>query len=165
MFPLLSALSRFIYDMIDKKVLIMLGVLLVVLIIVILVLRGPQKIGVQNNLRVGGHQYSVEIADSIITQARGLSGRTSLSEGTGMLFVFKSADMRSFWMKDMQFPLDFVWINSGKVIGVTENVPFVPAYATQSPPSSADMVLELNAGTVARDSIKIGDSVELQNAK
>lgn len=142
-----------------RNILLVSGLLIVILLIVIFLLRGPQKIGVQNNLRVGLHQYSVEIADSIITQARGLSGRTSLAEGSGMLFLFKSAGMQSFWMKDMQFPLDFVWINSGKVIGVTENVPFVPAYAQQSPPSPADMVLELNAGTVARDSIKIGDEV------
>ena len=130
--------------------------------IVVFLLRGPQKIGVQNNLRVGGHQYSVEIADTIIKQARGLSGRASLAEGSGMLFAFKSASMQSFWMKDMRFPIDFVWINSGKVIGVTENVPFVPWYATQSPPSPTDMVFELNAGTVAKDGIRVGDVVELK---
>ena len=148
--------------MIDKKVLLMLGIIFVVLLVIIFMVRMPNKVGFMKNLQVGPHAYSVEIADTMLAQARGLSGRESLAENSGMLFVFKSPSMQSFWMKDMQFPLDFVWIAEGKVIGITENVPFEPATATQSPPAPADMVLELPAGAVQRDGIRVGDVVELK---
>mgnify|MGYP001586068946 CR=1 FL=1 len=146
----------------NKKVFYILGVLLIILVAAMFILRGPSKVGITTNLRVGTHEYSVEIADTVIKQAQGLSGRSSLAENSGMLFVFKNPSMQSFWMVGMQFPLDFVWINEGKVIGVTENVPFTPQTARQSPPSPANMVLELSAGSVERDGIKVGDVVELK---
>jgi uncharacterized membrane protein (UPF0127 family) len=118
------------------------------------------------NLRVGNSAFAVEIADTLRTRAQGLSGRESLGENSGMLFVFQIPLSYSFWMKDMRFPLDMVWIRKGTVIGATENVPLpsggVLSLPTYSPPGIIDQVLEINAGVFKKFDLKIGDSVILE---
>lgn len=114
-------------------------------------------------IQVGNARYSVDVADEEHERSQGLSGRQSLGVEEGMLFVFPTEDQHGFWMKDMHFPLDFVWIRDNLVIGVTENVPppessssSLPVYR---PPEIVDMVLEINAGQIAKDGVKRGDSV------
>lgn len=125
----------------------------------------PQREGDYRSLAVGAHTYRVEIADTLATQARGLSGRESLAPGEGMLFVFSDSSPRTFWMYEMRFPIDIIWINDHKVIGWADNAPISASSvmpATFSSPFAADMVLELPAGTVARDGIMVGSAVELK---
>ncbi len=112
---------------------------------------------------VGGHEFRVEVADTAAARAQGLSGRDGLPEGEGMLFVFPKAGNYGFWMKDMKFALDFVWIKGDTVLGVTENVPSEPGgniltYNHYYPPAPADKVLEVNAGTVQNYGIRVGDN-------
>ncbi len=119
------------------------------------------------DLSIRGHHYAVEIADTIPLRTQGLSDRPSLETNKGMLFIFPSAQGTPFWMKDMHFSLDFVWINGNMVVGTTVNVPSpgpktsllsLPLYY---PPSSVDKVLEINAGEVAKWGIQAGDTVEI----
>jgi uncharacterized membrane protein (UPF0127 family) len=113
-------------------------------------------------LKVGNAVFSVEIANTTTTRMRGLSGREPLANFEGMLFIFDSPNRYGFWMKDMKFALDFVWIRGAKVVGVTENVSpptgaslfSLPQYY---PPEDADKVLEIDAGEVAKNNIKAGD--------
>lgn len=107
--------------------------------------------------------YQVEVADNDVARMQGLSGRSSLGKNKGMYFVFPYAETLSFWMKDMQFPLDIVWIKDQVVIGVSRNIP-PPAPETTLQdlihyvsPQPADSVLELNAN--AASNIQIGDKV------
>ncbi|MBU4141500.1 DUF192 domain-containing protein, partial [Patescibacteria group bacterium] len=65
-------------------------------------------------IKIGGKIIKVEIADMPEKQAKGLSGRKFLAENHGMLFVFTSPDHYSFWMKDMNFSLDFIWISGSE---------------------------------------------------
>ena len=51
-------------------------------------------------------KIKVELAITPEARAQGLSGRPSLSENEGVLFVFDKPDKYSFWMKNMNFPLD-----------------------------------------------------------
>lgn len=108
---------------------------------------------------IGGVSYEVEIAETPASQAQGLSGRASLKENEGMLFIFSGKAPQTFWMKGMRFPLDFVWIAEGVVVGITENAPADDGLLTYGSPESVDMVLEINAGEVARLGIKAGDLV------
>ncbi|MCR4327997.1 MAG: DUF192 domain-containing protein [Patescibacteria group bacterium] len=117
-------------------------------------------------LAMGSHQIFVEVADTIPLRAQGLSGRDGLQDGHGMLFVYKDAGNYPFWMKDMKFPLDFVWIRENKVVGVTDNVPIpkgsilsLPVYY---PPENIDAMLEIRAGVAAELGIRTGDMVELK---
>jgi len=114
-------------------------------------------------ISIGKNVFAVEMATTSVEQARGLSFRTSLAEGTGMLFTFNPG-IQNFWMKDMNFPIDIIWIASGKVVGSAENAapePGTPLWGLRvyTSPDGVDRVLEVNAGTVARDGIKVGNVV------
>jgi uncharacterized protein len=106
---------------------------------------------------IGDATINVDIADTPALRERGLSGRDSLEDGTGMLFVFENPGVYGFWMKDMNFPIDIVWINSdNEVVGVEENVS--PSTYPQSlfPAEAIKYALELPAGYSARHGIKLG---------
>lgn len=72
---------------------------------------------------VGEIPIRVEIADTEETRNRGLSYRKDLEGIDGMLFVFDTAERHSMWMKDMNFPIDIIWINESlSVVGIERNV-------------------------------------------
>lgn len=83
-----------------------------------------------------------------------------------MLFPFGSGGIQNFWMKDMNFPIDIVWISEGKVAGFVRDAepqPGAPLWklTIYTSPDNVDQVLEVPAGTVAKDGLKMGDSVLL----
>lgn len=116
-------------------------------------------------VEISDQSFEVEIADTDALRSKGLSNRASMSANSGMIFLFDGPDTYDFWMKDMQFPLDFVWINNGVVVDITRRVEPVPNpqsvenIPTYKPKSPVDAVLEINAG--ASDSINIGDEVKI----
>lgn len=116
-------------------------------------------------LQVGATTIEVDVADTIGKQRQGLSGRGSLPENQGMYFPMDQAAFHGFWMKDMRFPLDIIWIRAGKVIDISENVPYplegqIPV--TVAPKEPADAVLEVNADFMEKHNIRLGDSVQVQ---
>ena len=117
-------------------------------------------------LTIDGAVFDVEIASTTMEQARGLSNRPSLGANQGMLFIFSTPGTQSFWMKDMNFPLDMIWIGGNTVVGFSQNDPAEPNVASPSniyfSPSNTDKVLEVNAGTVAKYNIQVGDSVQIK---
>lgn len=117
----------------------------------------------QNNLKsvsFGKTLLQVEIAVSNAEITRGLSGRKELPESSGMLFEFNSPGYYSFWMKDMRFPIDIIWIDQyKKVIGFSENLQPESFPNKYSPPSPVQFVIEVNSGWVRNNNIKMGDSV------
>ena len=110
----------------------------------------------------GARPIAAEVADTDGSRTLGLGGRDALADGAGMLFVFPRDTTPGFWMKDMRFPLDMVWIDAGKrVIGVTADVQPQPgatdnALALYQPPSPVQYVLELSAGAAARLGLAAG---------
>lgn len=104
----------------------------------------------------------IEIADEQPEQIQGLSDRESLDKNSGMLFIFNDKQIRSFWMKNMHFPLDIIWIQDNKIVNISKNLPpegEMPEnhYSSKYP---VNYVLEVNAGLVDEYEIKIGDIVE-----
>lgn len=119
----------------------------------------------QKIVTINGQQIKVEIADTDAKRTQGLSGRDKLAQNEGMLFIFSAARFYRFWMKEMKFPLDFIWIDTDKIVDLTENVPppksageVLPTFSGKYP---YDKVLEINAGTVKSFGIKIGDKILL----
>jgi len=116
-------------------------------------------------LMVGDQEIQVEIRDDEFERELGFSGRKTLGDNEGMLFVFEQAMQPTFWMKDMQFSLDVLWIREGKVVEIEENVPHPtqeePVIATMIPQNPVDMVLEVPSGWVSRAGVKVGDEVKL----
>lgn len=113
-------------------------------------------------LFINNHPFNIELADTDTLRSRGLSGRNSLSPNSGMLFIFPTAGYYQFWMKEMEFPLDFIWINNDTIVDLTENVPppdnnYLPTYSSNS---AVDKVLEVNAGTIKSLNIVIGDKIK-----
>lgn len=114
-------------------------------------------------LYIGKTKILVEIADTPEKRSQGLSRRKTLANNTGMLFVFEQAGIHSFWMKDMLFPLDFIWIANKQVVELSENVP-KPINSLEQPKvvipkQPIDMVIEVNAGFVKSNNIKVGNKV------
>ncbi len=117
---------------------------------------------------IGGVRFEAELAVSPAHRARGLSGRDSLTPKTGMLFVFEDSIASSFWMNEMRFPLDFVWIGEDcTVVDVTANVP-VPALGTEqaelptySSGAPAAYNFEINAGEADEYGVAVGSPVRI----
>lgn len=102
-----------------------------------------------------------EIVDTPAKRILGLSGRDSLSKGTGMLFVFETPDLHGFWMKDMNFPIDIIWFNEySEVIHIVENASPESYPETFTPPSPSLYVLEVPAGFAQEHHIKLGDVID-----
>ncbi len=122
-----------------------------------------QKVS-RSQLKIGSKVISIEIVDNELAREKGLSGRASLAENSGMLFKFPKPIIGRFWMKDMRFSIDIIWIHNGKVVGIEKNAP-IPAdatIATFSSPELIDQVLEVNGGFCDKNNLKIGDKVALQ---
>jgi len=114
-------------------------------------------------IKINGCIINVEIADTAAKRAKGLSGRKSLAENSGMFFVFNRPDYYSFWMKDMNFSLDFIWINGNEIVEITRNVKPEDYQPPNSlvPKNKIDKVLEVNAGVAQQNGIQEGDKLEL----
>ena len=113
-------------------------------------------------LSIEGKIFTYDLAITPQEHERGLSGRDPLPENHGMLFVFEHKEQFAFWMKEMKFSLDMIWIDDNKIVDISKNVPIptagqrLPIY---SPKQVVNRVFEVNAGTADRLGLKEGDSV------
>jgi len=112
---------------------------------------------------IGDKKISVELRRTPLEWEKGLSGRASLDENAGMLFVFPDTDVRRFWMKEMNFPIDIFWIRDNKVVGMAKGLPppengIIPDATS---PEAVNYVLETNAGFADKYGVKLGASFAL----
>jgi uncharacterized membrane protein (UPF0127 family) len=112
---------------------------------------------------IGIHRIQVEVADTPERRARGLSGRPRLAEGRGMLFPYGRADRHGFWMFEMLFDIDIVWIRADRIVDVTARALHDPPGETPvyRPSEPADLILEVPAGTAEKLGWRIGDRVSV----
>ena len=102
-------------------------------------------------LVLGGTHIMLSLAQTPAEQERGLSGHAPLTPNEGMLFLFDDAAPKQFWMKDMLFPLDIIWIspewkvNAWAADALPESYP-----AIFTSPDNTKYVLEVAAGTAKR---------------
>jgi hypothetical protein len=113
--------------------------------------------------------FSSEVATTSAQQQQGLSDRKSLAQDHGMLFTFSTAQRYPFWMKDMEFPLDILFINNNKIVTIFQNIPVpqqgktnLPVYVPSAP---ANQVLEINAGLAKKYDFQKGDTVTVDLQK
>jgi len=108
-------------------------------------------------------ELSLELAQTPKQWETGLSNRTNLGDLDGMLFIFNHHHIPVFWMKNMQFPIDIIWLSDGRVVDITPSVPVSSAdkLLTYSPREPINMVLETVAGWAATHDIVIGDMLYL----
>lgn len=101
----------------------------------------------------------VDIAKTSEQKQRGLSEYSSLCEKCGMLFIFDTVDYYTFWMKDMNFDIDIVWIRDDVVVDISEHVSYKTPEKTIHTMELVDKVLELPSGSVDKFGIIVGNSV------
>jgi uncharacterized protein len=116
----------------------------------------PQSGLNKRTIAVGSARLSVEVAATDEEQKQGLSDRVSLSNNSGMLFTFAVPAREGFWMKGMNFPLDFVYLCSGRVVELKENVQPELLPVPFFPNEPVDAVLEVNAGFIKEHGIAVG---------
>lgn len=110
---------------------------------------------------INGNEISLEVISSIEDQIRGLSNRDSLDYDTGMLFLYKDSKTRSFWMKEMRFSVDILWIDENNIIvGIEKNVSPDSYPKKFISPKPVPFALELAGGWGMEHGLKIGDLVE-----
>lgn len=164
--------------MLNRKKFFYLLFLVPVLLVLTLVYDSPRKLlkEVTNSpydteILIGNTKIDAEVASGPEKLTKGLSGRESIKDGQGLLFNFSYPDtFPTFWMKDMRFAIDIIWINDGKIIHIDKDVQ-PPKSDTQSselklyrPPAVIDYILEVKAGFSDKGGISVGDPVDLDLA-
>ncbi len=107
---------------------------------------------------------NIERVETSESRRQGLSDRVSLCDRCGMLFVFESNNYYTFWMKDMNFDIDIIYLDADmRIVNIFENVS-KESYK-KSPPETfsntklAKYVLELNSGKSKSLGLKIGEKI------
>jgi len=114
-------------------------------------------------IEIRGKIFKIETAVSSKEKQKGLSERDILCKDCGMLFLFDKKENRPFWMKDMRFNLDIVWISGDKIVEIARNVSYENGEKEIiNPEFFSDKVLEINAGICDELGINVGDSVNLK---
>lgn len=152
-----------------KKYLI---ILTTVFIFFVLLFYFPNNSKTINSVQIAGQNIKAILALTEGEQIKGLSGRDKLEDDEGMLFVFDQIGKHNFWMKDMNFPIDIIWLgpvrphdNLGtggedlKVVYIKENAHPKTYPETFGPNVDTKYVLEVMAGFSNKNNLKIGDSV------
>lgn len=106
--------------------------------------------------------YELSVADSDKKRIRGLSGTKNLLPNTGMVFIFDREDMQGIWMKEMNYSLDIVWLDSLCQITGLKNAGPDSYPEVFLPIMPSKYVIELPAGSVI-DDLKLGDTLDCVN--
>ena len=112
-----------------------------------------------------GEEIPVEVADTLKKRSLGLGKRASLKKGWGMLFVFEKRKPQRFWMKDMQFPLDFIWLDNHRIVHIIHNAQPVNSKVepeVMTSPVPVNFVLEIAAGRAAKLRLKTGQRMNFK---
>ena len=104
---------------------------------------------------------NLEVANTNESRIKGLSGRESMSENQGMLFIFEQPDEQCIWMKDMNFSLDIIWVSEDEeIIDIKRGVS--PAtYPESFCVDASKYVIELNSGVATKARLSIGQKLNL----
>jgi uncharacterized protein len=114
----------------------------------------------ERTIQAGGVTLAIAVADTAQERERGLSGTTALGEDQGMLFIFDTSSQHSFWMKDMGYSIDILWISSEKrVVYIEKDVSPSTFPHAFTPPTPARYVLEVPAGFSDAHGLKVGDEI------
>jgi uncharacterized protein len=113
---------------------------------------------------VGGVNLITSLSTTPDAQSKGLAIRDSLNENEGMLFIFETPQKYSFWMKDMKFPIDIIWINQdGKIVHIEKDLPpcvFLLPCPSYAPKDDSLYVLEVVSNFTNKFNINVGDPVD-----
>lgn len=114
-------------------------------------------------VKINNKEFIVYLATTAKTREIGLSEKKSIPENSGMLFEFDNYEFLTFWMKDMKFPIDILFIKDNKIVTIYNNVQNPKSLSENltlyKPTEVANKVLEINSGLSEKYNIKVGDIV------
>ena len=111
-----------------------------------------------NLISLAGQKIAVDVAIDDEDHTDGLSGREKLEEDRGMLFVFDESAKYPFWMKDMKFSLDIIWLDENReVVYIKEDARPESYPDVFEPMRPSRYVLEVPSGFSKKNNLKIGD--------
>jgi uncharacterized membrane protein (UPF0127 family) len=126
---------------------------------------GPYRDDV--NVKINGQVFKTELAKTTSEQTKGLGGRPCIGPNQAMLFAFSKQGQYRFWMKDMRFPIDILWINSAKRV-VAQEIDVEPStyhssnpFFENDPSHLAQFVLEMQANRSPQLHVDLGTPVTL----
>lgn len=115
-------------------------------------------------VKLAGRSIPVEVADTFLSRAKGLSGRPSLAKDTGLVLAWDEPEVTRIWMPDMNFAIDVVFVRDGKIVFIEKNAQPCPSRdkcPTFGPDTAVNYVLEVPAGSIDSWGAKVGDPIEL----
>lgn len=109
---------------------------------------------------INGRKFIAETALTAEKQKKGLGERDKLGQNRAMLFEFNRFGQHGFWMKNMNFDLDILWISGDRIVYIAKNISH-ESLEIIKPKMSADKVLEINSGLSDKYRFEIGDEVRI----
>ena len=144
--------------------------LLVFLIIsvIFIIISASFNLFVQNKkpiATINNKTFILDVAKTDEEKTIGLAKYDKLPQNMGMLFPFQVQDYYHFWMKDMKFPIDIIYIKDNKIVDIFTNCPrpLTPDENLKiyTPKTKSNFVLEINANLSKTYNFKIGDTINL----
>ncbi|MEE8079106.1 MAG: DUF192 domain-containing protein [Pseudomonadales bacterium] len=127
---------------------------------------------------IAGEQLQLEVAQDDATRTKGLMGRTEIASDGGMLFIFPTSQVRSFWMRNCLVDIDVMFLErNGRVTAIHTMKTGDPqqedeseaAYSDRMPRYSSvyatQFAIELRAGSIQRLGVEVDDKIELDLAR
>ncbi|MGK7952642.1 MAG: DUF192 domain-containing protein [Xenococcaceae cyanobacterium] len=124
----------------------------------------PQKLPITAKTQISQEVINLEVAKTPRQQALGLMFRKSLPDNRGMLFTFDRPQVAQFWMKNVEIPLDMIFLYKGEVKAIAANVPpcFDDPCPIYGPDGLVDEVIELRGGRAEELNLKVGDRLLIE---
>lgn len=149
-----------------KKILIFIAILLAIVVVGLIAQNHFKTRSKTPTATINNHTFKLELAKTQKEKEIGLSNKKSLGKDAGMLFLFEKPDYYSFWMRNMRFSIDIIYIKDNRIVTIHKNVKppkdaneNLLVYNSSQP---ADKVLEIDAGLSEKYNFKEGDIVKLK---
>jgi len=147
-----------------KKIFLISGLSILVITLTFLNYNYPDKKTPQ--VTINNHIFNLEITKTEKEKEIGLAKYKNIPQNFGMLFTFEKPEYHSFWMKNMKFPIDIIFIRNNKIVTIFKNVSPPKSNNEQlliyTPSQFSDTVLEINAGLSEKNKFKNGDLVRIK---
>ena len=137
-----------------------------------------QSISGTEQVIIAGELFHLDVASDDSTRTKGLMGRTEIASDGGMLFIFATAQVRSFWMGYCLVDIDVMFLDSKGRITATHTMKVEdPRRENESElyysvrladyPSvyAARFAIDLRAGSIERLGVNVDDKIELDQAR
>lgn len=111
-------------------------------------------------ITIAEQELLASVADTVDERQQGLSSTPSLPENIVKLFIFDTSSNWGFWMKDMNYPIDIIWLDEDKkIVHIVKGAEPTSYPDLFEPPAPARYVIETRQGFMDRYGVELGQSV------